>query len=176
MNLTYITDKIHLICLPYTVENLHEMAKRLKIRKHFFHNTVNKPHYDLPVTRRKHLLEEEIHKIASSKELVNIINNSIFNQNINWNEYKLIYNHKGDIDSGIEILYKNLGEVGFIDCTEDEIKKVQPFLDENYMYNKIYYTDLSLTNDMLKYFAKFTEYKINFIEEHKPIMINKIIK
>lgn len=41
----YICDnQRHLVCIPYTVDNLHEMAAKLGIGRHWFH----KDHYDIP--------------------------------------------------------------------------------------------------------------------------------
>lgn len=64
----YICDnKRHLICVPYTIENLHKMAKELDIKRCWFH----KNHYDIPKLR-----EDEIKKrctIVSPKNIVEII-------------------------------------------------------------------------------------------------------
>ncbi len=47
----YLCDKArHLICLPYSIENLHLMAKELNINKCWYHKG-NYPHYDIPKTR-----------------------------------------------------------------------------------------------------------------------------
>jgi hypothetical protein len=47
--LTYYCDSIrHLVCTPYSTENLHKMAKDLDIKKCWFHATCY-PHYDIPV-------------------------------------------------------------------------------------------------------------------------------
>ena len=44
----FLTDRQrHLICLPYSIENLHEMAKQLGIKRCWFH----KDHYDIPLRR-----------------------------------------------------------------------------------------------------------------------------
>jgi len=52
MKLHYYTDgKRHLVCLPYSKENLHEMAKRLDINKCWFH----RDHYDIPLRRREEI-------------------------------------------------------------------------------------------------------------------------
>lgn len=46
--LKYICDKDrHLICVPYSLENLHRMAKELGIENCWFH----KNHYDIPNER-----------------------------------------------------------------------------------------------------------------------------
>lgn len=45
----YYYDKgRHLVCLPYSVENLHLMAKDLGIKRSWFHNKKGKEHYDIP--------------------------------------------------------------------------------------------------------------------------------
>lgn len=64
----YITDgKRHLICVPYSIENLHEMASRLGIKRCWFH----KDHYDIPKRRQKEI--EAQCEIISSKKIVEII-------------------------------------------------------------------------------------------------------
>ena len=41
----------HLVCVPYTVENLHRMAQELGIKRCWFHNSPIAPHYDIPKRR-----------------------------------------------------------------------------------------------------------------------------
>lgn len=66
----FITDgKRHLICIPYSIENLHRMADELNIKHCWFH----KDHYDIPKRRKKEI--EDKCKIVSSKEIVQIIKN-----------------------------------------------------------------------------------------------------
>jgi len=44
----FLTDGMrHLICVPYSIENLHEMAQQLGIKRCWFHND----HYDIPKRR-----------------------------------------------------------------------------------------------------------------------------
>lgn len=64
----YYTDgKRHLVCFPYSIENLHLMAADLSIGRHWFHND----HYDIPVRRKD---EIEAHTVmVSSKDIVRII-------------------------------------------------------------------------------------------------------
>ncbi len=51
MNLTFYCDnKRHLVCKPFSIENLHEMAKQLNIKKCWYHNCKH-PHYDIPKLR-----------------------------------------------------------------------------------------------------------------------------
>ena len=72
LRMEYICDtKRHLICVPYSIENLHKMAEELKIKRCWFH----KNHYDIPKKR----IEEITMKcrVVSSKEIVEIINTSL---------------------------------------------------------------------------------------------------
>ena len=64
----YYTDgKRHLVCKPYSIDNLHAMAKKLGIGKHWFH----KNHYDIPKKRIDEI--EKVCIMVSSKEIVKII-------------------------------------------------------------------------------------------------------
>lgn len=64
----YLTDgKRHLICVPYSVENLHLMAADLGIGRHWFH----KNHYDIP-KRRIDEIEARCERV-SSKDIVKAI-------------------------------------------------------------------------------------------------------
>ena len=46
--LTYYCDNMrHLVCVPYSIENLHKMSEILGIKKCWFH----KNHYDIPKRR-----------------------------------------------------------------------------------------------------------------------------
>ena len=66
--LTYLTDgKRHLVCLPYSLENLHLMAEDLGIKKCWFHGN----HYDIPKKRMEEI-ESRCTRI-SSKEVVRVI-------------------------------------------------------------------------------------------------------
>jgi hypothetical protein len=51
-DLTYYCDDMrHLVCVPYTVENLHRMAEDLGIKRAWFHVGASYPHYDIPKRR-----------------------------------------------------------------------------------------------------------------------------
>lgn len=64
----YVTDgKRHLICVPYSIENLHKMAEDLDIKRCWFHND----HYDIPKRRISEI--EALCDIVSSKDIVKII-------------------------------------------------------------------------------------------------------
>ena len=41
----------HLVCVPYTIENLHKMAKALGIKRCWYHASARHKHYDIPKTR-----------------------------------------------------------------------------------------------------------------------------
>ena len=63
----YLTDgKRHLICDPYSIENLHRMADDLGIKRCWFH----KDHYDIPKRRIEEI--EARCEIVSSREIVRI--------------------------------------------------------------------------------------------------------
>jgi hypothetical protein len=49
-NPNYFCDERHLVCTPYSVKNLHEMAKNLNIKRCWYHGGRH-PHYDIPKLR-----------------------------------------------------------------------------------------------------------------------------
>lgn len=63
----YCDNKRHLVCIPYSKENLHIMAKNLNIKKCWFH----KNHYDIPIKRINEITEKCI--IITTKQIVEII-------------------------------------------------------------------------------------------------------
>lgn len=65
-------DKRHLVCIPYSISNLHQMADDLNIKRCWFHNT-DKPHYDIPKNRIKEIKSKCINR--STKEIIMIIKN-----------------------------------------------------------------------------------------------------
>ena len=68
----YCDNKRHLVCVPYSIDNLHKMAEDLKIGSHFYHKGKrNLPHYDIPAKRIKEIQAKCI--IVSPKVIVNII-------------------------------------------------------------------------------------------------------
>lgn len=79
-NMTYYCDKKrHLMCVPYSVENLHKMAKDLKIGAWWFHNG-KLPHYDIPLLRIKEITAKCT--VISSKEIVGIITMAMMKEKI----------------------------------------------------------------------------------------------
>lgn len=67
----YCDNARHLICTPYSVDNLHRMARDLEIKRCWFHAHPKHPHYDIPKKR----IEEIQSKcnLISSKKLIKII-------------------------------------------------------------------------------------------------------
>jgi len=57
----------HLVCIPYSVENLHLMADALNIKRCWFH----KDHYDIPKKRIEEIKAKC--KIVDSKTILKII-------------------------------------------------------------------------------------------------------
>lgn len=71
MGLIFLCDnKRHLICKPYSIENLHQMAKDLNIKKCWFHSGTF-AHYDIPKKRIDEI--QKLCKIVSQKEIVKTI-------------------------------------------------------------------------------------------------------
>lgn len=66
----YTDGKRHLVCIPYSLENLHLMADSLGLKKCWFH----KNHYDIP---KKRIAEIEAKcTVVTSKQIVEIIKNA----------------------------------------------------------------------------------------------------
>lgn len=67
----YCDDMRHLVCVPYTVENLHRMAEDLGIKRCWFHRGSKHPHYDIPKRR----IEEVRAKctVVSPREVLKIM-------------------------------------------------------------------------------------------------------
>lgn len=63
----------HLVCLPYTVENLHRMAELLGIKRCWYHARSKWPHYDVPKRRIGEILADPRVEVVSSRELLEII-------------------------------------------------------------------------------------------------------
>ena len=77
--MTYYCDhKRHLVCVPYSVENLHKMAKDLDIKRCWFHSGKN-AHYDIP-KKRIYEIQSKC-TVVSTKEIWKIINGDVTNTN-----------------------------------------------------------------------------------------------
>lgn len=67
----YCDDKRHLVCIPYSIDNLHLTAKMLDIGSHWFHKKENnRSHYDIPKNRIEEIMNQCI--IVSSKDIIDI--------------------------------------------------------------------------------------------------------
>lgn len=67
----YFSDnQRHLVCYPYSVENLHEMAKKLNIKRCWFHGG-RLAHYDVPMLRMATISYQT--EVVSPRTIVDII-------------------------------------------------------------------------------------------------------
>lgn len=66
----YCDDARHLICVPYSIENLHNMANDLDIKRCWFHKG-NYPHYDIPKKRITEITAKC--EVITSKAILDII-------------------------------------------------------------------------------------------------------
>jgi hypothetical protein len=67
--LLIICDKHrHLVCLPYSIDNLHTAARKLEIKRHWFHRN----HYDIPLQRIPEIYDQ-VDKVVHTREILNII-------------------------------------------------------------------------------------------------------
>jgi hypothetical protein len=60
-------EKRHLVCLPYSIENLHKMADLLGINRNWFH----RDHYDIPKMRIEEMKQKC--EVVRPREIVGII-------------------------------------------------------------------------------------------------------
>lgn len=67
----YCDKERHLVCVPYSVENLHEMARQLGIKRCWFHNHQDHPHYDIPKRRIEEISSRV--EVVSSREILRIV-------------------------------------------------------------------------------------------------------
>ena len=64
----YYDNMRHLVCVPYSIENLHQMAQDLNIKRCWFH----KNHYDIPKKRVDEIAQKAIQ--ISPRKIFEIIN------------------------------------------------------------------------------------------------------
>ena len=68
MKIRYVCDRErHLICCPYSKENLHKMARELNMEKKLFKSN----HYSIPEERKKEI--EKVCQIITTYEIEEII-------------------------------------------------------------------------------------------------------
>lgn len=75
--LRYVCDNArHLVCLPYSIPNLHRMAAELGIKRCWFTRALHSglAHYDIPKTRVAEIMA--MCDVVDSKTIVEIIRNS----------------------------------------------------------------------------------------------------
>jgi hypothetical protein len=73
----------HLVCYPYSIENLHKMAETLKIARSWFHTD----HYDIPTRRTEEVKSKTTH--LGSKDLTRLARQQV----IGFELQKIIYSH-----------------------------------------------------------------------------------
>lgn len=66
----YCDEQRHLVCKPFSIENLHKMAEDLDIKRCWYH-TGKHPHYDIPKRRIKEIQDKCT--LVSTKEILRII-------------------------------------------------------------------------------------------------------
>lgn len=66
----FCDDKRHLVCVPFSIENLHDMAFDLGIGRHWYHAGKH-PHYDIPVRRYEEIAQRCT--VVSSREIWKIV-------------------------------------------------------------------------------------------------------
>ena len=71
----FCDDSRHLVCVPYSIDNLHIMAQDLNIKKCWYHAKASYPHYDIPKRRIGEINSKC--QIINSREIVNIIKGKI---------------------------------------------------------------------------------------------------
>lgn len=67
----FVDDARHLVCVPYSVENLHEMARRLDVKRCWFHANASYPHYDIPKRRVAEITA--LCTVVSSRDILSIV-------------------------------------------------------------------------------------------------------
>lgn len=67
MTKLFVDRMRHLICVPYSIRDLHAMARNLKINRHWFH----RDHYDVPKRRIGEI--NEIAIVVSPKVIARLI-------------------------------------------------------------------------------------------------------
>ncbi len=63
----YCDNARHLVCVPYSIPNLHKMAEALNIKRCWFH----RDHYDIPMRRIAEIQSKCT--VIPSREIVRII-------------------------------------------------------------------------------------------------------
>ena len=72
----FCDNQRHLVCIPYSVENLHKMADDLGIHRCWYHSGRH-PHYDIPKRRVSEITARC--EVVSPAEILKIVNNFLKN-------------------------------------------------------------------------------------------------
>jgi len=82
----FCDNKRHLICVPYSIDNLHKMAIDLNIKRCWFH----KNHYDIPKKRINEITDKC--ELITTKEIIKMNNYKlpIDYTKLSWRERKLV--------------------------------------------------------------------------------------
>lgn len=67
----YCDSMRHLVCVPYSVENLHEMAAWFGIDRCWYHSSATYKHYDIPKRRFKAIAAKC--EIVSPRRILEIV-------------------------------------------------------------------------------------------------------
>lgn len=103
----------HLVCVPYSVRNLHRMATDLRIKKCWFH----RDHYDIPKTRVAEIEKKSL--IVSSSTIVRLIrNHSNPARSIRMSNMPTSTTENHDHESILFEKYKQAGKTGLHYCPE----------------------------------------------------------
>lgn len=70
-----VDDKRHLICQPFSISGLHEMARTLGIKRCWYH-AGRHPHYDVPKLRVGEIGGRPLVEKVSTRELYVVIRES----------------------------------------------------------------------------------------------------
>ena len=98
----YCDKKRHLVCEPYSIENLHKMADSLNIKRNWFHSKERNSHYDIPKGR----MEDVVKKctLVSSKEIVKICRDAWVGRKDRFRK-AVKKHHQFESDSRLHLLY-----------------------------------------------------------------------
>ena len=73
MSRYYCDNLRHLICVPYSVQNLHAMAEDLEIKRHWFHGSAKYAHYDIPKRRVQEIQADSRVTVVRPREILKLI-------------------------------------------------------------------------------------------------------
>lgn len=63
----------HLVCEPYSVDNLHRMAEELGIGRHWYHASAKYPHYDVPKREWGRYAEDPRVNVVSPRVILEVV-------------------------------------------------------------------------------------------------------